>query len=231
MQQTNSPAQSRTVPEILFLQGKLISQIVAYIWRWSDETSDNHKRKVAKSLKGCFDRTHSRITGPSRITGYNASLEESDERQSYTLETLFTVDVRSYVEGKKQDQYGNTFTDDQKHAAELLRAVFTDERIKNPELYLSPIFERDSVSMPEESDSETQPKPVYEFFVNPNSFIGTLEDPDMERRLSFKYMVSFPPRPQLSEATVTGKYLEEWIEDQDTKKYRPDNPYIPVTTT
>ena len=201
-------------------QGKLVSQMVTYIWRWADD--DNLKGKYARQLKACFDRTHRRLTPEMKA--------KLSPEQSYELETLLTVDARKFLIATQDDDQLTLkqFSLEQKHAAQLLIQVFGEQRIKNLENYLSPIFNPDAVDM---GDKEDYPYPVYQFFIDPNSFTGTLEDPNLEESLAFRYMVSYPPAPKISKSTVTAEELENWAEDKNEKLFRPVNPYIPVSTS
>ena len=82
-----------SVPEFLMAQGKFISQMVAYIWRWADDPG-TAKGEAAKQLKGCFDRTHCRL---SKKEKERRCLEPEE---SYELETLLTVDARKFLIAK-----------------------------------------------------------------------------------------------------------------------------------
>ena len=212
-----------SVPEFLMAQGKFISQMVAYIWRYADDPS-TAKGEAAKQLKGCFDRTHCRMSHKVKM---KKCLEPEE---SYELETLLTVDARKFLIAKKEDDKETlkTFSREEKHAAKLLIEVFGKERVADPDIYLSPIFKPKAV---DDGDDGDGPVPVYQFFMNTDSFIGSLQDPNLEERLAFRYMVSYPPSPILSDATVTAKELEEWFDDTDLKLFRPENPFIPVTTS
>ena len=212
-----------SVPEFLMAQGKFISQMVAYIWRWADDPG-TAKGEAAKELKACFDRTHCRL---SKKEKKKRCLEP---RESYELETLLTVDARKYLTAKKRHDKKTLkqFTPEQKHAAKLLIKVFGRERVADPDIYLSPIFSPQAV---DDGDDGDGPLPVYQFFMNTDSFIGSLQDPNLEERLAFRYMVSYPPSPVLSDATVTEEELEEWFDDIDLTLFRPENPFIPVTTS
>ena len=222
MQQQEVSSQNSTIPTFLMTQGKLMSQMVAYIWRWADCETDE-RRKYARELKACFDRTHSRMSQKSK---------HEVSQASYELEILLTVDARKYLLEKEQDNQEKLkdYTKDEKQAAELLINVFGKERVRNLTNYLSPIFQREAVDMRDDNGNDNL-FPVYQFHINTNSFIGTLEDPSLEQRLAFRYMVSYPPAPQLSEATLTNTVLDKWIENTDKTVFRPENPYIPTSTS
>ncbi len=64
-----------------------------------------------------------------------------------------------------------------------------------------------------------------------NSYQGNLSDTSINHPYLFIHTIPFPPRPQLSKATVTPDELEDWIENNIPGKYYADNPYIPTTST
>ncbi|KAB8318703.1 hypothetical protein SD81_014830 [Tolypothrix campylonemoides VB511288] len=87
-----------------------------------------------------------------------------------------------------------------------------------------PIF--DQFELGEESDNLG-----YLFEVTVNGFNGVLEDVDRNSPSLFKFVIPYPPRPQLGEVTVTLDELEEWIANREEDEYFADNPYIPTTCT
>lgn len=217
--------QTSTIPTLLMTQGKLISQMIAYIWRWADDHTDE-KGKYARDLKVCFERIHRRFSAQSK------SHKLQEQHSSNALEILLTVDARKYLLEREQinQEKLKNFTEDEQQAAELLINIFGKDRIRNLTNYLSPIFQPEAVDMRNNSGNNT-PFPVYQFHIDTSSFIGILKDPDLEDRLIFKYMISYPPSPKFSEATVTTTELEQWIENTDDEIFRPESAYIPVSTS
>ena len=215
------------IPTILMIQGKLVSQMISFIWRYSDTSEQNEKEKkeCAFILKACFERTIKDIPNYINFTLTENTEKDTDERcDSYALERLLTFDVRQYL----SDNSNTTPTSEDGYTAELLKIVFGETRILTLTNYLSPIFLPKEVDMSEKDKSNY---PVYKFFIDQNSFVGTLKDPDLEYRLGFRYMLAYPPRPILSDATLTKTALDAWIENKNEDVYRPSNPFIPVTTS
>lgn len=106
--------------------------------------------------------------------------------------------------------------------ANLLRQVFPDYE-SNYDL-IFPMF----------SDFELGENPDfsnlgYLFEINVNDFFGVLEDVNVNNPSLFKFVIPYPPRPQLSETTVTTDDLEDWIANREKNEYFADNPYIPTT--
>ncbi len=94
----------------LYQQAKQVSQIIAYIWRWTDEDCENHseQRDVANKLKVYF-------SSPSKNT----------QEVGLRLKKLFKANPKD--------------ANDQTTEANLLRAVFFQEGVDN-EGYIFPIF-------------------------------------------------------------------------------------------
>lgn len=116
----------------------------------------------------------------------------------------------------------NPRDNNQNEEAKLLREVFKDYQ-SNLDL-IFPIFD----------EFELGNKPGYEKLgylleVNVNDFFGVLEDVNVNNPSLFKFVIPFPPRPQLGEATVTYSELKEWIANREENKFFADNPYIPTT--
>ncbi|WP_334758318.1 hypothetical protein [Nostoc sp.] len=105
--------------------------------------------------------------------------------------------------------------------ANLLRKVFEDYQSNKRLIF--PIF--DDFERNQGNSSNLG----YLFEVNVNTFNGLIEDVDQNSPSLFKFIIPFPPRPQIGEGTVTYFELEQWIVDRTEKKYFADNPYIPTT--
>ncbi|PHM06218.1 hypothetical protein [Nostoc sp. 'Peltigera malacea cyanobiont' DB3992] len=71
----------------------------------------------------------------------------------------------------------------------------------------------------------------YLLTVDINSYQGNLSDTSINHPYLFIHTIPFPPRPQLSDATVTPDELKDWIENKIPGKYYADNLYIPTTST
>ncbi|MEH1938948.1 MAG: hypothetical protein V7L01_01845 [Nostoc sp.] len=112
-------------------------------------------------------------------------------------------------------------TKEESAEAKLLREVFKNQ--SNEDL-IFPIFNELELGRDPE-----HPDLGYLLEVNVNDFFGMLEDVDRNSPSLFKFVIPYPPRPQLSEATVTSSELEEWIVNKDKNKFFADNPYIPTT--
>ncbi len=200
----------------IVFQGKQVSQITAYIWRYIDDTKEPEKADHAKKLKQYFaareqenqDLTKQKINISSflRVASNLATLKLTD---------LFKADPKKWLESDKDKGVPPT------EEVKLLIAVFGEERIKTDPNYVSPLFSEAELR-------EGEATPHYEFHIDVTSFKGTLSDPDLERSSAFRFNIAFPARPQLGEATVTTEELENWIKDQQTSV--PNSIYIPVTT-
>lgn len=106
--------------------------------------------------------------------------------------------------------------------AKLLREVFEDYQ-SNEDL-IFPIFDDLELGRdPEHRDLG------YLLEVNVNDFFGVLEDVDRNIPSLFKFIIPYPPRPEIGEATVTYCELEKWIKNKEKDKFFADNPYIPTT--
>lgn len=226
-----------TTPVLLMTEGKLISQMVAYIWLWADYKKDNNeiedetkrqKHYDALLLKYCFDRRHNKNATVHNT--YKGKIPQSP----FALEILLTVDAKKYLDALKDNNQKDLgdFNDDERLLAQLLINVFGEERVKYLQNYLSPIFDPEEVYMGNDDDNGVQGLlPIYKFQVNTDNFVGYLKDPDLEDRLMFRYMISYPPCPKLSKATLTERELKVWIENTEETKFRPATPFLPVTTS
>ena len=172
----------------LYQQSKQISQIIAYIWRWADDNSPEHRERQAVAIQ-----LHKYFTHPTQRMGNVGG----------QLKKLF---------GANPDPNGTL-------EARLLYAVFAP--LDNPNL-IFPIFSEFELG-------EIDPRLGYLLDVDLNSFHGALEDPTKNAPELFKFVIPYPPRPQLGELTVTTNELEEWVENKEPRKFFADNAYIPTT--
>lgn len=136
-------------------------------------------------------------------------LEDAGMRNGQNLEKLLGADILKDSPIQSDE-------------VKLLREVFPDyQSNKN---FISPIF--DDFELGNEV-----PGLGYELSVDINSYQGNLSDTDINHPYLFIHSIPYPPRPELSEATVTRNELEVWIENRVPDKYYADNPYIPTTST
>jgi hypothetical protein len=132
----------------------------------------------------------------------------------------------SWLEGEKAAKIRKIFTQfSPGHNDSELKALLTGEK---RELWDTPIFTPDEIEM-------------YQFEVSWDKFEGkTLEHhqavPD-QKPPYFTIVLPYPPRPALSEFTVTLDKIEDWvnapIEDDEhglIKNPSPPYPYIPLST-
>ena len=104
--------------------------------------------------------------------------------------------------------------------AQLLREVFPDYNSNKNLIF--PMFDEFELG-------DEHPGLGYLFTIDINSFHGKLDDPTKNAPEVLKFVIPYPPRPVLGEATVTASELESWIENKQEYKYFADNPYIPAT--
>ncbi|MGB3509933.1 MAG: hypothetical protein WBA93_11970 [Microcoleaceae cyanobacterium] len=212
-----------TPPALLMTQGKLLSQMVAYIWRWAYDDDDKEKtqeeqekNKYAMALKYCFERKHNpQIRLPGLLK------QDQFPETPYLLEKLLTVDAKSYLDDTTKKPENECAK-----LAELLINVFGKDRVAQ-ESFLSPIFEPESIEMP---GNDTK-LPVYQIHIDQNTFTGTLKDPNMEERIAYKFLISYPPCPKFSNSTVTKEDLDQWLANTDEETFRSQSPYIPVSSS
>lgn len=172
-----------------YQQGKQISQIVSYIWRWVEEESAEYKeeQKIAKQLKEYF-------TNPTQDIKYPMG----------NLKKLFAADARQ---------------PDTSLEAMLLANVF--KPMDNKMVF--PIFNEFELG-------EEYPELGYLFEIDVNSFQGNLADATVNDLQLLRWVLPYPPRPHIGEATVTLSELDNWINNTDGNQYIPPNPYIPSSS-
>ncbi|NES18163.1 MAG: hypothetical protein F6K41_04355 [Symploca sp. SIO3E6] len=187
-------------------QAKQVSQIIAYIWRWIEDSSNNPAQNNAIELHNYF--TH---PSPHRDANNTKQILASVGEH---LERLFSADPRKNLQEKPTYQY--------KKEAELLRAVFTDYQTNQDLIF--PMMDKAELGI-------EYPGLGYILNVDINSYQGILEDTDKNYPDLFTHCIPYPPRPQLGKATVSQAELEEWIENREEDKYYAPNCYIPTTST
>ncbi|WP_293121776.1 hypothetical protein [Okeania sp. SIO1I7] len=62
--------------------------------------------------------------------------------------------------------------------------------------------------------------------IDTDTFTGYLEE-TRDNQPVFNLVISYPPKP--SEFNLSDKELEEWVKNDDSNQFVPDNLYIPVT--
>lgn len=70
----------------------------------------------------------------------------------------------------------------------------------------------------------------FRFEVTVDSFTGGVRK-DEEQKAKYVAIIAYPPRPVLSEFTVTEQQLNDWMRDKGSGDYLPPSPYIPLTST
>ncbi|NEQ75795.1 MAG: hypothetical protein F6K23_23780 [Okeania sp. SIO2C9] len=95
---------------------------------------------------------------------------------------------------------------------EVLCTVFA-----TPIGYVFPIFEKIAIDFK-----------LVSFEIDTGIFNGWITDPDPNSPHMLTVVIAFPPRPALSDATVTNTELEDWIDNRSPVKFMSENPYIPT---
>lgn len=204
-------------------QGKQISQITAFIWRWIEEKPEGkNATKVDAAQRLRKDYFLQNLT--SDFSEGNRYLPASN------LVKLFAADPRYWI--KDLCRSPDYFLAEE---ARLLECVFGEERItQNPEVYLSPLFSHMELGVREMNNELTRDNEVYamyEFVIDPNTFNGHVSDPFIAGSHKFRYFIPFPPIPTFGENTVTKEQLEDWTKDGNNRHVFPTGSlYIPVTT-
>ncbi|MUG95680.1 hypothetical protein F7734_26315 [Scytonema sp. UIC 10036] len=68
----------------------------------------------------------------------------------------------------------------------------------------------------------------FRFEVVVDSFTGRIRK-DEANQAKYLATIAYPPRPELSEFTVTEEQLNQWIKDNNSGEYLPPSVYIPVS--
>ena len=233
------------------LQGKLISQLITFWWRYADDdNATEEQREAANHLGACFYPMYVDAVGDTPVTytaaGANLSLgigedspssislsseaEREDKPYKPNLIHLFEANPRRYwmegcpnpVDSKKIDQ------DKDGRNVKTLIAVFGAQRIcktGSKGKYLSPIFSR--------TELDDKGGAFYSFIIdNSGSKFGKLTDPEYrmskhdvreKKAQEFRYFIPIPPRH-----LIPKNIWEEWIEEEE--ELYPPSPHIPFTT-
>ncbi|CBN54735.1 MULTISPECIES: hypothetical protein [Kamptonema] len=215
--QVNKTIQKSSIYDFrIGFQGKQLSQVIAYIWRWIDEDANKIETQTARALKTYFVK-------PNASSNQSTDRSNNQSQVNQNLKRLFRADPRAWL---ATSEILRGERDDNKES-KLLISVFGEARIKNQELYISPMFNEAELG----ERLGGQKGPYYEFSVDVSSFVGVLQDPTVETPYAFRYSIAFPPRPQIGEATVTKDELSDWIGDEMTDNIYPNNLFIPVSTS
>lgn len=212
----------KMAPVRIYKQGKQISQMISYMWRWADDDPQKEETQNARQLKKYFEpfekdsieKSISKILSASNLEFEVSSLIENQENQviNQLSKNLFGADPKDWLINNP-DQPVETAPEEIK----LLIAVFGKERIEDEKKYLSPLFNSNELR-------------AYKFILNPDSFRGVLEDPTRPNDPP-QFYIAYPPAPKFGEATVTENQLESWINNDDNTQMFPSNIFIPVSTS
>ena len=192
----------------IFQQSKQLSQIIAFIWRWIDEDNED------KSL----DNEEIKLKKAAALTLKKAFDRPYDNTQMDPSDSLLWNLLLSVPRKDGNEQEKALYSVFPKYDPNTYDPV--TRRVKYG--YIFPIFRLMDMRH-------------YTVKVDVNSFHGILEDPTTNNKnAKFGWVIPYPPRPQIGEATVTKKDLKdwaEWVEGDEVKprKYFSDNPYIPTT--
>ena len=217
-------------------QGKQISQITAFIWRWFDEVllSDKGLLYDDKGLKEILespteDKSLNKAAAACILLMEYFLVGVRDySESSLKLRCLFAANPRKWINEKRPEKFLCI------QEVRLLECIFGEDRIMDPSVYLSPTFTPMELGFlrpePEDVVLKESGFTKYEFVLDPNTFNGHVSDPFVSESHMYRYFIPFPPRPTFEAATVTKDDLEEWVANDDNKQAFPKNLYIPVST-
>ncbi|NEQ36401.1 MAG: hypothetical protein F6K40_09000 [Okeania sp. SIO3I5] len=182
-------------------QSKVVSQIVAFIWYYSDETDPLNEVDAAT-----WNQRHQQAIKGIKWYKKPASTEGSPNGKP-NLQNLLTIgDPRKESERNEYDDF--------------LYTIFED-RLDDEEFYKFPIYDLGG-----EGDPTTVFEVDYKAFEGVMSDLRVRTG-----SLQLLMTLSFPPRPQYGKATVEAWELKEWYLDKDSSNRTPPSPYIPLCTT
>lgn len=208
------------------LQGKIISKLITFWWRYSDanDTTDNPKKEAADILEKCF------FPGFTDVDALDVDALIAPPPP--TLLGLFSAEPRQYLEavknGHPRDSYDLYDEDILGQRVKTLITVFKDV-IESKENYLSPIFSPTELNKENKSHFS-----YYEFKIDTSGTkFGRLTDPEIvvgdgNSLLKYIYTIPIPPRHLSPENPKHRDTYDKWIEDK-SKPY-PPSPHIPFTT-
>ncbi len=233
-------------------QAKLISQIIAFIWRWVDE------KETEITIKSCEingqqveteEEEQAEITINTPIDQLKVEAEEKKQAE-ITIETITSKEPEKLkkkreIAGKLKQIFDDPYNKNSEGEISLMDLltkkpkfvetceqidVCTDSQKYNKwlgvvfEKYKN-LFEKNDI-FPIFNDIE---KNRYHIFVDCQRFHGELRDPTANAPTKMTISIPYPPRPPLGEATLTKKDLKTWIENTNLDKIIALNPYIPTT--
>ena len=212
-------------------QAKLISQIIAFIWRWVDE----------KDQGATID-----YTGEANIKttqGETAVVARSNEEATITIKPIESdqnkKDKKKFAQELKEI-FDKPYKGETNPLMELLTTYPSFVQIpsevkpnKTYQKYLDFVFEKNYKEHPRKNDIfpifNDIEKNRYHIFVDCQRFHGELRDPTANAPTKMTISVPYPPRPPLGEATLTKKDLKKWIKNTNLEEIIAPNPYIPTT--
>jgi hypothetical protein len=215
---------------VFLLQGKLISQLIAFWWRHHDKNPNTPQQKAAKYIGESLFPGSSGNPSPFReidslIEGVQSLSNKGNDSK---LIKLFTADPCKYLKENPSLDLNEPSNDPSKDPNLTLITVFGKERIKSGSHYLSPIFdptEVEGVEGIEEHVGNTLENARYKFYRDQKVFRGRLEDPENspgDENL-YRYYIPIPSKPDIELTTLDG-----WI--MDTEMAYPPHHAIPFST-
>ncbi|NEP81210.1 MAG: hypothetical protein F6K39_25450 [Okeania sp. SIO3B3] len=182
-------------------QSKVVSQIVAFIWYYSDETDPLNEVDAAT-----WNKRHEQAIKGTKWYRNSASTEGSPNGKP-NLQNLLTI-------GNPRKESGRNEYDD------FLYTVFED-RLEDKEFYKFPIY-----NLGAEGDPTTIFEVDYKAF---EGVMTDLRVRTGVLQLLIK--LSFPPRPQYGQTTFEAWELKEWYQDKDSSNRTPPSSYIPLCSS
>ncbi|NEQ36394.1 MAG: hypothetical protein F6K40_08960 [Okeania sp. SIO3I5] len=189
-------------------QSKIISQVIAFMWYYSgDEVDSCDEKNCDDKCNNNFDNLICKKCQAK--LGLNWYLYPSDRNNSYPELRKLLTEGKPNKNGNKYDKFLYTV---------FYHLIGEDGNIKREysDFYKFPIYQTD--------DSF---EAIFE--VDYTVFNGVISDiRNRSGKLELLFTLSFPPRPQYSNATLKPDQLVEWHENVDENDFTPPNPFIPV---
>lgn len=200
---TTLPAGLRTKENLAKVKRgiKQWSQLVA--WSWSDYTAFSDAPEKASQEKEL--KQFFRDTLQDQAKNRNAAVYYGDPQAAETAQALSEI-IKKLFAGDKD--------------IEGLEKV----QLTLPEV-LNKLTGEDFIF-----STDADFRAVFRFEVIVDEFSGSIRDDEKQQGHYVAY-VTYPPRPVLSEATVTEAQLEEWMRDQGSGEYLPPSAYIPLSAS
>jgi hypothetical protein len=226
---SSSTTSSETFLHRFVLQGKLISQLIAFWWRHHDENPTTPQQKAAQYIG---ESLYSGYTNPSPGVDTLGEPRLKVNIRIDKLKGLFSADPAKYLDEHPSIDWDASYNDPSNDPNLTLITVFGQDRIKNRRHYLSPIFdptELDPTELEGGAVKDSINNAHYKFTSVENAYKGTLTDPEQvsnpnsEDRYAYKYAIPVPPKGKIED-----DLLDQWVSDES--KLYPPNPYIPFST-